>query len=429
MPKYKKLRYSMLAIFILLCSLLPYSSSSYAQSTANSTTITFFTWRPVDDALWQAVNNQNLIPGVKVNTRSIVRAYYFDATVLNLQNKQADLFLWQPGAIRLKELIDQGFIEPYTKDLSAMNSGALAGAMGPDGNYYGVPFAVQLQALMVNSKEARKAGVSSRPNSLSELESAFEKFKQAGKTPIYLATNEGWYVSQLMGEVLTAGLVPEDFTQGLIDGTQCFTDPQYTLIFETLKRWKNAGYINSNTASATYFDMFTAVSFGNAVSSIEGGWMTSKAEPYYTMDPTYEFGFWTIPGVSSKYSAFGDGTFQVAANSPNKAAALKVLDFTTTKKFAEMFAKHTQQLPAYGGSINIEPGDLNTMSGLVANKSYSVSAFNSHALNKQEPNYKTLFKEAIENLMNKNFSPEQAAQHIQTGLNSWNYIGHTHCQL
>ena len=174
--------------------------------------------------------------------------------------------------------------------------------------------------------------------------------------------------------------------------------------------------------------MFTAVSFGNAVMSIEGGWMTSKAEPYYTMDANYEFAFWPIPGKSGKYSAFGDGTFQVAKNSPNLEAAQKVLQFTATKKFAELFAKFAQQLPAYGSKIDMPAGDLDTMAALVAEKSYSVSPFNSYALNRGEPNYNELFRQAIAKLTQKEITPTKASQFIQDGLNSWDYVGSAKCK-
>lgn len=392
------------------------------------TTISFYTWRGVDVAVWDEINKLKLIPGVKVDTKSIVRAYYYDVTLLNLQNRNADLFLWQPGASKLKTLIDLDFIAPYQQDLSHMNAGALAGALGPDGQYYGVPFAVQMQSIMVNKKLARKLGVDRKPQSLKELEEYFQIIKSAGKTPIYFAISEGWYVSQLMGEVFTAGLLDENITQSLIDGEQCFNSPEYAEIFVTFKRWLDAGYINTNPTNATYYDMFTAVSFGNAVMSIEGGWMTSKGESYYSTDPSYEFAFWPVPGKSARYSAFGDGTFQVAKNSRNLAAAEKVLNFTATKKFAELFAKYAQQLPAYGGKINIAPGDLNTMATLVAEKSYSVSPFNSYALNRGEPSYNELFRQAIVKLAQKQITPTAAAQFIQDGLNSWQYTGSARCQ-
>lgn len=394
----------------------------------SNTTVTFYTWRPVDIAVWEEVNRLNLIPSVRIETKSIVRAYYFDATLLNIQNKNADIFLWQPGASNLKALIERDYIAPYKQDLSHMNAGALAGALGPDGQYYGVPFAVQMQSIMVNNKLARKLGVDRKPTTLKELENHFSIIKSAGITPIFLSVSEGWYVSQLMGEVFTAGLLEESFTQGLIDGTQCFNTPQYTQIFDTYKRWLDAGYVNANAKSATYYDMFTAVSFGNAVMSIEGGWMTSKAEPYYAMDTNYEFAFWPIPGKSGKYSAFGDGTFQVAKNSPNLEAAQKVLQFTATKKFAELFAKYAQQLPAYGSKIDMPPGDLNTMATLVAENSYSVSPFNSYALNRGEPNYNELFRQAIVKLTQKEITPTKASQFIQDGLNSWNYVGNAKCK-
>lgn len=410
----------------LICILSLWASSiCFAQT---DTVISFYTWRPVDTAVWKEINRLKLIPGVRVETKAIVRAYYFDATILNIQNQNADLFLWQPGASKLKTLIDLDFIAPYTKDLSHMNAGALAGALGPDGKYYGVPFAVQMQSIMVNNKLARKLGVDRQPQTIQELENHFIKIKNAGLIPMYFSISEGWYVSQLMGEVFTAGLLPESFSQGLIDGTECFNTPEYTQIFTTLKRWLDAGYINTNATTATYYDMFTAVSFGNAVMSIEGGWMTSKAEPYYGMDSTYEFAFWPVPGASKKYSAFGDGTFQVAKNSTNSMAAQKVLDFTATKKFAELFATYAQQLPAYGEKINIAAGDLNTMATLVSEQSYAVSPFNSYALNSGEPTYNELFRQAIVKLAEKEVTPAQASQMIQDGLNKWQYVGAARCQ-
>ncbi|WGO97168.1 methyl-accepting chemotaxis protein [Saccharophagus degradans] len=131
---------------------------------------------------------------------------------------------------------------------------------------------------------------------------------------------------------------------------------------------------------------------------------------------------------SGKYSAVSDGTFQVAKNSPNLEAAQKVLQFTATKKFAELFAKFAQQLPANGSKIDMPLGDLNTMATLVAEKFYSVSPFNSYSLDRGELNYNELFRQAIVKLTQKELTPTKAWQFIQDGLNSWNYVGSAKCK-
>ena len=393
----------------------------------NKTVISFFSFRPTDKAVWDEINKRELIPGVSVDAKVIVRNHYFDAILLQVQNGNADLFLWQPGASTLKPLIDHRLIKPYTKDLSQMNEGALAGARGPDGQVYGVPFAVQVQSIMVNKKVLKKNGIYTTPKNITELEQIFKKLKDAGLTPMHFAGAETWYISQIMGEVFAAGLIDEKFAQGLIEGNKCFTSPEYTVIFDTLERWRVNGYINTDAASSSYFDTYTAVSFGSSAMSFEGGWMTSKAEPYYRMDPNYEFDFWSVPGVSAKFTAFGDGSYQVATTSKHIDAAQKVLDFTTTKQFAELFAEHVEQLPAYGGKITIKPGDLQTMSNIVAEKSYPVSLFNSYALNRGSPSYNQLFEQAVTAILKGSKTSKDVVRDIQTGLNSWRYVGYDQC--
>lgn len=414
--------------FSLLACVVSFGMGS-GIAVAENITIELFSWRPAEKRVWAAVNESQYLPGITVNARATVLEYYADLTLLNIQNKKADVFLWQPGAARLKPLIDKGYIAPYTKDLSMMNAGALQGGLGPDGQYYGVPFAVQLQALMVNNLEAKKLGVSAVPKTLAQLEAAFDKILKAGKIPLSLPLKDDWYISQLIGEVFTAGLVDEHVARDIAQGTACFNQKEYTEIFRVLDRWSQRGYLSSDAMSMGYYNTYQSVAFGNAITSLEGAWLTGRQEVYYVVNPDYEFEFWTIAGGSAKYSAFGDGTYQVAMNSPKLAAAKKVLEFTTTKEFSQIFVKYAQQLPAYAGELDIPEGNLKSMSALIASSAYPVSLFNTYELNKQEPTYKSLFIEAVRNVYKKDMSPSEAGTFIQRGLNSWGYIGAKNCNI
>ena len=399
-----------------------------AQSNSESTTVSFYTWRRQDIELWEQISQQNMIPGVKIRVVTSFRHYYPDYVILELQNNNADIFLWPPGASSLKPLIEHQLIAPYEGDLSQMNASALVGGKGSDGKYYGVPSAIQLQSVMVNRKLLDKLGIRNKPSSLSELSAMFDTLKSAGVTPLHLAGGTNWYLSQVVSEVLMAGLVDSDFTQGLISGQRCFYEDEYQLIFTTLLKWQKAGYLNQDIVKGDYTVMSKAVALGNSAMSIDGGWMASPTSDFYNVDPGYKFDFWAIPGASGKVYTHGDGTFQVGTTSNKLAAAKQVLEFTKTKKFAEMFVKYVNELPAYGGDIYIPPGDLNNMATLSKQQSYAASLFAAYELNRGELPYNGLVVTAIQDLLKGKASPEQATRAIQTGLNSWQYIGHANCQ-
>ncbi len=105
-------------------------------------------------------------------------------------------------------------------------------------------------------------------------------------------------------------------------------------------------------------------------------------------------------------------TYQAAQNSNN----------------AELFALHVGELPAYGGEINIQPGVLKDMANIVARNSYAVGLFTAYEVNKGTPSYNQLLSEAIKAVLDSSKNLQQATQHIQSGLNSWGYIGANNCQ-
>lgn len=390
--------------------------------------LSLYTWRTQEKPLWDEINRQQLIPGVRVNAKSITYNAAQPYILLELQNNTADLFQWTPGAANLKPLIEQEFIRPYPDSLNTINASAKVASQGPDGRYYGVPFALQLQALLVNQKLVNKHGIGTEPRTIEALESHFSALLDNNITPVQMAGTADWYISQLVSEVMLAGLVNGADAQAIINGEQCFTDAPYQTVFDTLHRWKQAGYINSNVLTEDYPGVNNAVALGNAAMSPDGGWKTSPLSTYYQIDPDYQFGFWGVPGAGNKVYALGDGSYQVNHNSRHADAAYKVLAFTTTATFAQLFVEHVKELPAYNGQLTITDPVLKRMNTLVSERAYAHSFFSAYALNRQEPSYKTAFISAFRQLMAAEISPKQATRAIQDSLNSWGYVGASRCQ-
>jgi len=410
--------YITLVLALLLCNSI----------IANATTLSLYTWRAQEVKLWNEINKQNLLPGITIQAKVILYDNYRPYVLIELQNNKVDLFQWTPGASNLKELIDYNFIKQNSHDISEINKSALSASLGHDGHLYGVPFALQLQSILVNSKLVKKYGINNAPSSMAELDSVFSKLKSNGITPLHLAGGANWYVSQVLGEVLMAGLVEDSFANNLLKGEVCFTDPKFISIFTTLANWKKSGYLNNNASTENYGAMNNSIALGNSAMSFDGGWKTGATSEFYQVDSNYKFEFWPVPGASKKVYALGDGTYQVALNSQYRDKAIQVLEFTSTKKFAELFAEFVGELPAYGGSINIQPGVLKDMAAIVASQSYSVGLFTAYEINRGKPSYNQLLNESIKAVLASEKSPQQAAQHIQDGLNSWGYIGSTQCQ-
>jgi raffinose/stachyose/melibiose transport system substrate-binding protein len=395
-------------------------------TTALAGEVNLYTWRIQEQPLWDALNASGALGDTKVNV-VIVNSDDYDAKLrIALQSPGVDLFQGRAGAAWLSSFIDAGIIKPTTTDLSTIAPGTLDAARGPDGNLYGVPFAVQMEGILYNTKVFADNGVAV-PASLDDFNAASDKFKAAGINPINFGARSGWWLNQVVGEAMTAGLVADDFSAKLISGEACFTDPEFVATLQTVKDWQDKGYINDSAMADDYGAMRTAVAMGESAMMIDGGWSMGPASPMYTIDPELKLGFFPVPGPNGKIYAFGDGTYLVNANSANAAEAQKVLDYTATQAFAEAFVKNVGELPAFGGAYTVEDPLLKSVADAVANNSAAPTPFFAYSLNKGEPSYGTLVADGYQAMLSGTLSPADFAKKIQDGLNSWSYVGAAKC--
>lgn len=414
------MRFSNLLVTTALCGALM-TSSAYA------VTVNLYTWREQELPLWQYISDNDVLGDIDVNAVQIQSDNYDSKIRIDLQSEGVDLFQGRAGAAWLASFIDAGIIKPTTVDLANIAPAALDAARGADGQLYGVPFAIQMQSVVYNTKVFADNGIEV-PKSLDELKAASEKLKSAGITPINFGARSGWWLNQVVGETMTAGLVSDDVAAKLISGEACFTDPEFVATLQTVKDWQDAGFINASAMADDYGAMRTSLALGESAMMIDGVWSTGPASPMYEIDPELKMGFFPVPGGNDKVYAFGDGTYLVNANSKNLEAAQKVLDFTATKEFAELFVRLVGELPAYGGEYTVEDPRLKEVAGLIANNSSSQTPFFAYALNKGEPSYGTLVADGYQAMLSGQLTPADFAKKIQDGLNSWNYVGAEHCK-
>jgi len=403
-------------------------SAAFLTTGAYAETVKLYTWREQEIPLWKFISDNDVLgPDLDVEAVLVQSDNYDTKLRTDLQSNAPDLFQARAGAAWLASFIQAGIIKPTTVDLAGIAPAALDSARGADGELYGVPFAIQMQSVIYNKAVFEANGISV-PTTEAEFTAAADTLKAAGITPVVFGARSGWWLNQVVGETLTAGMIPDDFAAKLISGEACFTDPVFVATLDEVKKWQDAGYLNSSAMADDYGAMRTSLALGEAAMMLDGAWSTGPTSPMYEIDPDLKMGFFPIPGENGKVYAFGDGSYQVNANSSKAELAQTVLDFTATKEFAELFVEHVGELPAYGGEYTVEDPVLAEVAALIASDSSSQTPFFAYALNSGEPSYGTLVADGYQGLLSGTITPVDLAKKIQDGLNSWNYVGTANCQ-
>lgn len=412
-----------LATAIALTSLTG-SVAAYAD-----TEVKLYTWRTQETPLWEAINEGDYLDGITVKT-VLIQANYESKLNIDIQSNRPDIFQLKPGASILEPWIDAAVVDADLFDVSKMNG--VIGNTGPDGKVYGIPSALQVQAILTNKLALTEAGINpeDQPKTLEELYQVFASLKENGTTPISIPGRTSWSMSQTTSEVFLAGAASDEFIEGLTTGESCFTDPQFVASLELAKEWLDEGYFNDDPLADDYTAMQTDMALGNSAMMIDGGWASGPASPVYQIAPELEgnIGFWPIPAAGGKFSGWPDGSYQLNENSDNWTQAKAVLDFATTQEFAELFAKHVGEVPSYAGEMNIADERVSAMANAVATKSASTQPMQSFNLNEGTPSYSTLIVAAYEDVLSGEATPKEAAKAIQKGLNSWAYVGKKNCR-
>ena len=403
-------------------------SAAFLTTGAYAETVKLYTWREQEIPLWKFISDNDVLgPDLDVEAVLVQSDNYDTKLRTDLQSNAPDLFQARAGAAWLASFIQAGIIKPTTVDLAGIAPAALDSARGADGELYGVPFAIQMQSVIYNKAVFEANGITV-PTTEAEFTAAADTLKAAGITPVVFGARSGWWLNQVVGETLTAGMIPDDFAAKLISGEACFTDPVFVATLDEVKKWQDAGYLNSSAMADDYGAMRTSLALGEAAMMLDGAWSTGPTSPMYEIDPDLKMGFFPIPGENGKVYAFGDGSYQVNANSSKAELAQTVLDFTATKEFAELFVEHVGELPAYGGEYTVEDPVLAEVAALIASDSSSQTPFFAYALNSGEPSYGTLVADGYQGLLSGTITPVDLAKKIQDGLNSWNYVGTANCQ-
>ncbi len=404
----------------------PAANQSPAATTASGgqVTLTIESWRNDDLPIWQNTiipAFEKSHPNIKITFQPTAPTEYNAALNTKLQGGTAgDLITCRPFDASLK-LFTDGYLAPLAdlKGMENFSDVAKSAWITDDGKTpFCVPMASVIHGFIYNQDAFDTLGLKP-PTTQEEFIAALDKIKQDGTyTPLAMGTAEQWEAAtmgfQNIGPNYWKG---EEGRQALLKGTAKFTDPAYIETWKALATWQP--YLPSGYEAVKYADAQQLFTLGKAAIYPAGSWEIAL----FNKDAKFKLGAFKPPvaraGDECYISDHTDIGLGMHAKTAHPAEARQFLEWLTTPEFADLYSN---QLP---GFFSLSKHDVKLKDPLAQEflswrgQCKSTIRNSYQILSRGEPNLENELWRVNAQLLNGQLTPEQAAQEIQSGLDTW----------
>jgi raffinose/stachyose/melibiose transport system substrate-binding protein len=262
---------------------------------------------------------------------------------------------WSPGANvpYWQEFIDNGLIADLSNEAFVKNYDA--GAIAQGGTYKGKVYAIPtgsfaMGGFIYNKKMFEDNGLKV-PTTWSEFTALGDAFLAKKITPIGMAGKDVWPlklpVFNLQNQILGGGDQMK-WIEGVWKGTNKYNDAEALEVLEKMKLIQDK-YTIDGFLGIGYGDLAGLLTSGKVAMIADGSWDITTIQ---TAAPDLDIGYFPLPATDKpvdKMAGKYDMTWYVAESGPNKAGAVKWLEyFSRTENYAK-FVKAS-------GLVPIQPG-------------------------------------------------------------------------
>ena len=400
-----------------------------APALAADTTLTIESWRNDDLQIWQEKiipAFEKAYPDIKVNFQPTAPKEYNAALNSKLDAGTAgDIIACRPfdASLELYKKKQLTSVDDL-KGMDNFTSVSKAGWSTDDGKTtFCVPIAAVLHGFIYNVDAFKKAGIAAPPKTDEEFYADLDKIKKDGTyVPLAMGTADQW-------EAATMGYqnIGPDYWQGeqgreaLISGKEKLTDPQWVKPFQELAKW--APYMGDGYKAQSYPDSQNMFTLGRAAIYPAGSWEIAQ------FDAQAQFPMGAFPPPVPKagdpcfVSDHPDIAFGMNAKSKNPEAAKTFLTWVASPDFAKLYSN---ALPGFF-SLQKDPVQVDNKLAqqFLSFRKECQSTMRStyQMLSRGTPNLENETWVESANVINGTDTPQQAAEKLQKGLDSWYHPG------
>jgi len=291
-------------------------------------------------------------PGVTIKMQNIQNEDYDGKLQTALNSNTAPDILFQRGGGKMQAMVNAGQLQQL--NLSAAdktNIGAGAPVDSINGTVYGIPLDANPEGIYYSQDLFTKAGITTTPTTIPELEADIAKLKAAGITPVAVGAKDAWpaahwYYNFALRECSQA-------TMNQAGQSLKFTDPCWTKAGNDLQAFLKVNPFQTGflTTAAQVGAGSSAGLLANHKAAMElmGAWEPGTVQ---SLTPNQKplpdlrwFPFPSVPGGAGNPSAMmgGFNGYSLSKNAP--AQAWQFLEFLLTTPQQEAYAKAFVTIP------------------------------------------------------------------------------------
>ncbi|WP_214626508.1 ABC transporter substrate-binding protein [Paenibacillus agaridevorans] len=221
-----------------------------------------------------------------------------------------------------------------------------------EGKQYFVPISTVSMVTFYNKQIFADNGLSV-PTTWDELIAVSEALAAKGISPIMFGGKDQWPINMIIAQLEQSIIRPaganSDYYSKMRTEEKKFTDAEWLEVFTKLQTLSK--YFQKNYAGLDYGQAPALFAQGKAAMMIDGSWSLAQIED---ANPSFETGAFLLPGsndpVANQVAStkFGFG-WMVNKDSKNKDAAIKYLEFMTSKENYQKYNDLVRMLPTIEG--------------------------------------------------------------------------------
>lgn len=331
-------------------------------------TVSFVHWRSEDADVYKKLIGQfeEQNPNIKVEmevTSADMNQYYALIKARLSGSEGLDVFAIHPGvymseyqeAGQLMDLTDQAFVSSYEQGM--IDSGTI------DGKVYGLPQAYNNHCVFYNKKIFAKYDLTP-PKTWEEMENICNVLKENGEDTIISGSAEEW-VHEIPFLQLVGSYFKDDplILQKLETGEVKFTDEKFKQMFQDYQDMAKEGFFSKDAMGTKYEPSLALFAQEKAAMLNTGTWSVGGLKQ---QNPDLEFGIFLLPSRAGTpvVQLAPAQALSISANTKNKEASLKFLEFLSSKESATLYGNATMQNSGVK-DIKLDMAEMNLVADLI----------------------------------------------------------------